>query len=101
MSGILDGANTTGQLSPDTPPVLVAVLNAAVCSEADGKDKEEGPDGCDDKTDGEEGQGNSWNDKGLSRRDGGRCRRSSLGVSVCGSSACSREDAIDERGLLR
>lgn len=98
--GILDGANTTSQLSPHTPPVLVTILDTAVCSKADGNEEEEGPDRRDDKTDWEESQCNSWNNKGFSRRDGGRRGRSGLRVGVRRSSACSREDAVNERCLL-
>lgn len=99
-SGKLDGANTTSQLSPNAPPVLVAILDSAVCSEADGNEEEEGPDGCDNKTDWEEGQCNAWDNKGCGRRDGSRCGCSSLRIGVRGSRACSGEDSIDERCFL-
>lgn len=40
----LNGTDTTSQLSSYTPPVLVAILDSAVCSKANGEEKEQGPD---------------------------------------------------------
>jgi hypothetical protein len=100
-SCLLDGADTTSQLSSYASPVLVAVLNSTVCSKADGNEEEEGPDRSDDKTDWEKGQGNSWNDERRGRGDGGRCGCGRLRISIRWGGACSRENAIDKGRFSR
>lgn len=96
MCSVLDGANTSSQLGSYTPPVLVAVLDAAVGAEADGKEEEECPHRGYDETDWEEGQSCSGNDEGGGRGYGSRGRCGGLRVGICRGVACLGEDTVDK-----
>ncbi len=88
-------------LSADAGPVLLTELDAAIGAQANRQDEQTTPDGGDNKSNGEEGESDTWNDEWQGRDDcsGGRC--SSVGVRVGRAGGGLGEDAVDKRSIGR
>ena len=101
-SPVLDCTHAPCLLRVDASPVLIAELNATVCSQANSKEEEDSPDAGDDQANREECQSGTGHDKRSSQEHGRSGCCSGRGVGIRGRVCISllSEDAVDEAGFL-